>query len=917
MDLKQVLLHPADARPEDAARIGGKAQGLLRLGLAGARVPSWFVVTTEAFQAHLAQGTLAQELDTELAALATLDPAVNFPELERRTAALRQRIESAPLDLELSELITAALPELGAGPLAVRSSMVGEDSATRSFAGQLDTFLFQRSADVPHAVLRCWASAFTARAVAYRALSGEPSALPRMGVVIQRMISGITSGVMFTKNPLSGRTDQALLSACWGTGEGVVSGRCNSDEFVCDQGGHEVLATIADKDTQIVHRQDGTAGTEEVAVPEAQRHQRCLTAAEVATVARAGLRLAEVFGAPLDLEWTFAADGLHFLQARPITARAPVQAAESARAAGAAPLAADAPEGPLTVWDNSNIQESYCGITTPLTFSYARGGYASAYEQLMRIGRLPERVIAEQRPVLHNLLGLLNGRVYYNINNWYRMLSHLPSFRRNKQDMEKMMGLDSPVDFVTDESASLAERLRRIPWLLSVGMRMVVRFASMGREVSRFIAKFDLEYQRIDRRRFVTASFSELLALLAQVKNDLAGRWHTPLINDLYVMMASGRLRRMVERAVGLEAAPRLLANLLGGEAGIESTEPTRQVLQLSAVARSDAGLSVALRSSETTLLTLKKDYPQFAAAIEHFIERYGDRCMGELKLETISLREDPGFLLRLLRGYLDRPDLDADAIAAKERRLRDEAEAELRRAVGVFRFGSALRTVRAARAAVKYRENLRLLRTRVFGLVRDLYRAIGDRLHTAGRLDSARDIFFLTVEEVDSYHAGTAVSADTAALVRARKTEYAEYAALELPHRIETRGAVYHGNKLGQPIAAVVAEPGECELRGIGCYPGIVEAPARIIMNPTDDLALSGRILVTLRTDPGWAPLFPLARGILVERGSSLSHSAILARELGIPAVVGVPGLLRTVRDGDRLRMDGAQGTVKKLETP
>lgn len=927
MALNNPVLFPRDAADGAGDSVGGKAEGLLRLGRAGATVPAWFAVTTEAFSAHLQRAQIEADGTLALAANGSADGSANgspdglvdpknLADLEQRTAALRQRIEQTPLDPQLNEPLAEALAALGPGPYAVRSSMVGEDSKSHSFAGQLDTYLFQRSDDVKDALVRCWASAFSARAVAYRARSGHGDRLPHMGVVVQRMINGRVSGVLFTQNPLSGRSDQALLSACWGIGEGVVSGRCNSDDFVVDHQGREVSATVADKDTQIVHCLDGSPGTQEVPVPDQARRQRCLSHEQVTTLVREGLRLAQGLGMPLDIEWTFDAQGLHILQARPITAAAP-------RSAGTVPasppvdpaLAPGETGGPLTVWDNSNIQESYCGVTTPLTFSYARSGYANAYEQLMRIGRLPEAVIDAQRPLLQNLLGLLSGRVYYNINNWYRMLLHLPAFRRNKQDMEKMMGLDSPVDFISDESTSLGQRLRRIPWLVSVGVRMVLRFANMGTEVAQFIARFDAAYRRIDRKRFASASFSQLMGLIAQVRSEISAHWHTPLINDLYVMMASGRLRRLVERAVGAERAPALIANLMGGEEGIESTEPTRQVLRMSAAARANPVLCARLRDEAVDLPSLRREHPDFAADIDRYIDRYGDRCMGELKLETVSLREDPSFLFRILRGYLDRPDLDADAIAEKERRLRAQAEAELRHAVGALRFGGAMRALRAARAAVKYRENLRLLRTLVFGLVRDLYRAIGDRLAAAGRLASARDVFYLTVEEIDSYHAGTAVSADLAALVRARQAEYATYRSLDLPHRIETRGPVYHGNRLGLPTTEATSEAPTGTLRGTGCYPGIVEAPARIIMNPTDDLSLSGRILVTLRTDPGWAPLFPLARGILVERGSSLSHSAILARELGIPAVVGVPGLLRAVRDGDRLRLDGAQGTVDNLE--
>jgi pyruvate,water dikinase len=893
----------AAAGPE---RIGGKAHGLARLVAAGARVPPFCVITTEAFAEHLGAPGLAPQVEEALRALAALDGTRDRAALEQRAALLRDHIDAAPLPAALAAAVQALLPGLGPGPFAVRSSMVGEDGESRSFAGQLDTYLFQRAEDVPAAVVRCWASAFTARALVYRGRAGEAASLPRMGVVIQQMITGRVSGVMFTSNPTNGRADEVLLSACWGAGEGVVSGRANCDEFTADRAGSELSVHVADKDLQVVRRADGGPGTEEVPVPEAQRSVRCLTRTELQTLVLEGVRLAQTLGGALDIEWTLDAQGVYLLQARPITALA---------ARRSEPTESDCPE---VVWDNSNIQESYCGVTTPLTFSFARGAYASVYEQVMRVADLPEAEIAANRPLLDNLLGLLAGRVYYNINNWYRMLQQLPSFQRNKQDMEKMMGLDSPVDFVTDEPRGLLLKLRRIPRLISLGIRLMRRFSIMDREVQRFIADFESGYQSIasQRPRFHELSFSALMALLRRVDEELLGRWHTPIINDLYVMMSSGRLRRTVERAVGAETAAPLIANLMGGEDGIESTEPTRQIFRLSAMARSQPALRAALMEPACTLSEVRRLSPEFGARLDDYIERYGDRCMGELKLETVSLREDPSFLLRLLRSYLDREDLDVEAIAQKERKLRADAEAQLRSALGALRFGRARKVLSAARTAVKHRENMRLMRTRMFGLVRDLYRALGERLAAAGRLVHPRDVFYLTVQEIKSYYEGTAVSADTRTLSTARKAEYAAFQSLSLLHRIHTRGPVYHGNALGEPTPRPPARgTGSRQLRGTGCYPGVVEAAARIILNPGDDLNLAGKILVTLRTDPGWAPLFPLCRGILVERGSTLSHSAILARELGIPAIVGIPELLRTVQDGERLHLDGSSGLIERLE--
>ncbi|HNN95078.1 MAG TPA: PEP/pyruvate-binding domain-containing protein, partial [Pseudomonadota bacterium] len=310
MAVDSLILHPAEGSHESESFVGGKAAGLLRLHAAGAVVPAWFAVRTEAFLAHLTRAGLSDSGAADSGLMLGQIEGLDLAELERRTAQLRQKIVEAPLDTAISEELRATLPRLGPGPYAVRSSMVGEDSGSHSFAGQLDTYLFQSEEDVPQALLRCWASAFTARAVSYRARSGLATSLPRMGVVVQRMIRGKTSGVMFTRNPLNGRADQILISACWGSGEGVVSGQCSCDEFVGDPTGRELSAKVVDKETQIVHKRDGGPGTEEVAVPDTQRQQRCLSREQVEQLLREGHRLAGALGQPLDIEWTFAEDGL-------------------------------------------------------------------------------------------------------------------------------------------------------------------------------------------------------------------------------------------------------------------------------------------------------------------------------------------------------------------------------------------------------------------------------------------------------------------------------------------------------------------------------------------------------------------------------------------------------------------------------
>jgi len=866
-------------RLTDPSVAGGKAAGLAKLVAAGATVPPFFALEGDRFVAHLERTGLLERFTRELE-----DADADVADV---AASLGEALLATELDATLRDHIAGELSGWGDVPVAVRSSMVGEDSVGQSFAGQLETFLFRRGLDaVCDAVLHCWRSALGERVLVYRLRHEGRLSVPRVGVVIQQMVDGEVSGVVFTAHPVTGRRDHALVTAAWGLGEGVVSGLCNTDEFTIGHDGDEVEHTTADKDLRLVRPADG-AGTHEEPVPQADRGRRCLTVAQAEQVGAEAVRVAVAFGAPQDLEFTFRGDDLFLLQSRPITALPEPENVD----------------GPEVVFDNSNIQESYCGVTTPLTFSFARRAYASVYEQTMRAVSLPQSVIDDHRDMLRNLLGLLRGRVYYNIGNWYRGLLLLPSFGRNKEDMEAMMGLTDPVDLVQSEVLTTGQKLARLPRMLLTLWRLASQFRALPGAVPGFLADFEASYAAADRASFADASFSQLMDTLDLLDERMLGRWHVPIVNDFYVMMATGKLRRLLDE----DLAP-LYAGLMSGEEGIESTEPTKALIRLAAYARSDPSLADAVRSWPEGVDVLEAD-AEFQRQLAAYVERYGDRVMGELKLETVTVRTDPKFVYDCLRGFLDRPDLDPEALASREKALRAEAEG----ALPSGRRGKILAALRKAREAVKNRENMRLARTRMFGLYRDVYRQVGARLHDVGRLDAPDDVFYLTVEELRELHEGTSIAWDLAPIARARRAEYAGYEAKDVPHQVHTRGPGGVGNRLRGPEREPV-DGDATVLEGIGCYPGVVEANLRVILSPDDGLDVQGRILTTVRTDPGWAPLFPAAAGILVERGSTLSHSAVVARELGIPAVVGVPGLLQIVSDGEPVRLDGGTGVVERL---
>ncbi|MET1076637.1 MAG: phosphoenolpyruvate synthase [Pseudomonas sp.] len=879
-------------------QLGGKAANLARLTREGLPVPRWWVLTTEAFQLLLEDNHLSASIEARLKLVGRDNAALEVLALQ-----IQQQVLAAVLPQVLRNQLAEALAGQEQVQFAVRSSVLGEDAQGASFAGQMDSYLFQSGLSaIEQSLLQVAASAFNARALQYRQAKGIALSDIRAAVIVQEMVEGDVSGVMFTAHPVTGSRRHALISAAWGVGEGIVAGICNTDEYSVGLFDDQVAVQLADKDVAVRFDSGSGRGTREVEVDSAQRHARALSDAQVLQLRDQGRQIASLLRFPQDIEWTLRGEQFYILQTRPIT-RLP---------------APSQPSGQRLVFDNSNIQESYCGVTTPLTFSFANRAYATVYEQTMRVIGVSDRQIQAHRDMLDNMLGLIHGRVYYNINNWYRGLLVLPSFKTNKADLERMMGLTDPVDLVQDQQPGLAAKLAKLPQVLRALFLLTRGFRRMDALVGEFRAMFDRAYRSVPRDELHCLSVGELIDEVRRLDRELLQRWTSPIVNDFYVMMMNGRVHRCLV-AAGLEQPEVLQNNLLSGEDGIESTEPTKLLLRMCAYVRTRAELKELIEGADNASLLGRVQVwdPLFHGQCLHYIEQYGDRTMGELKLESITLRQDPSFLFAILKNYLSRPDLTPETLAANEARYRLQAEQLAFETIAQRLGARALRRFKKhlgqLRSAIRNRENMRLARTRMFGLYRDLFLEIGQQLAMDEALALPRDIFYLSLDELYALQDGRAVQTELKSLVSARQAEYAGYEQQDLPHHFWTWGMVYRHNSYEYPHTPVVQAEGD--IRGIGCYPGVVEEKVRLIFSPQDELSLNGQILCTVRTDPGWAPLFPTAGGILVERGSTLSHSAVVARELGIPAIVGIPGITALLRNGERVRMDGAAGTIERLD--
>jgi pyruvate,water dikinase len=761
------------------------------------------------------------------------------------------------------------------GLFAVRSSAVDEDGATHSFAGQLESFLNVSRDEVLDKVRLVWQSGFSERIVLYRKQAGLTLPPPVPAVLVQHMVPSEVAGVAFSADPVSGRRGVVVIAAVRGLGEALVSGARTGDSFHVD-------------------REDRVISNEVV-----EPGNPTLSEAAILEIARLARSAACHFGRPQDIEWAMAGGRLYLLQSRPITSLS---------------RQID-PDGAWQLYDNSNIAESYGGVTTPLTFSFARHVYEEVYHQFVKILRVPERRIEANRDVFGRMLGLVRGHVFYNLLSWYRVLAMLPGFAVNRHFMEQMMGVKEPLpeDVLKDLVGSPRKTtLRDYVEIGGTLAGLIASHVSLPKSIEAFYVRLE-ETLKPGALAAEDLRPDELAAAYRKLQNQLLTRWDAPLINDFFAMIFFGMSRKLVDKWCG-DPDGTLQNDLISCQGGIISAEPAKRMIHLAGLARQSPELLAALQDGSLgDIRNLMTNAPEFQSEYQRYLEKFGDRCLEELKLESATLHDNPLVLLRSigrLAGSPERAAFDRDAVGKSamtrvEKALSGHA---LRRAIFSY-------VIRQTRDRVRDRENLRFERTRVFGRVRRIFVELGKRLYAQDLLERPRDIFYLQAEEALGFVEGTAVTTDLKSLAKLRREEFAEFGDNPPAGRFETRGLVYVGHGFEGKKAMDSEIPSGEESKGLGCCPGIVRARVRVILDPRDARIHPGEILVAPRTDPGWIMLFPSASGLLVEHGSLLSHSAIVAREMGIPAVVSIAGLTSWLQTGDLVELDGSTGRVTRLQ--
>ncbi|MFQ5788697.1 MAG: PEP/pyruvate-binding domain-containing protein, partial [Thermodesulfobacteriota bacterium] len=490
------------------------------------------------------------------------------------------------------------------------------------------------------------------------------------------------------------------------------------------------------------------------------------------------LKVQSFKGMPMDIEFGIENNKIYLLQARPITNLK--KYAE------------------FNVWDNSNIVESYSGVTTPLTFSFIRRAYFAVYWQFCQTIGLDKKTILKNTHVLKNMLGLIQGRVYYNLLNWYRLVSLMPGFKYNKRFMEQMMGVQVIKDFQLsqDSSSKFEKYFVQLPRLFKVGCKMIFAHINLPKKISEFQANFRRIYSYYSQQDYSKMTPEEMLGVYRELEDKILWKWKAPITNDFEAMIFYGLLKTLTVKW-GLDPSGVLQNDLLCGEGGIKSTQVTTQLFYIAREIEKYTQLKSAFlevsAQEALSILRSNKAFFKINEKFKRYLKEYGVRSINEMKLESIPIKDNPIFCIATIQNYLRNTVPDPTKQEKHERAIRQKAESDLQQKLknqkifliipklGLYRW-----VLNNARRAIKNRENQRFCRTEAYSLIRTIMRAIGRQWQDKGIIDNAEDIFYLEIDEIGSFIEGKPLCKDFKKQIALRKKEFERYETITLPDHIE-----------------------------------------------------------------------------------------------------------------------------------
>ena len=720
------------------------------------------------------------------------------------------------------------------GLVSVRSSASAEDGAEVSFAGQFHTELGLCLSEIPSAVERVCAVPKSEGFIEYCKANGIAPERITVCAIVQKMISADISGVIFTINP-QGILNETVVVIGRGTGDNVVEDRAPTSTYYYNT-------------TDGLYYSEQTDNSPEI------------SEAVLKELVESSAQIKELFEHECDIEFAIKNDEIFILQARPITSMKCTS--------------------PL-VLDNSNIVESYPGITLPLTQSFIRTAYYRVFRSvLLRLTHEP-KTVSMIDDILRNMVDAASGRIYYRISNWYDVILFLPFSQKIIPVWQEMLGVKNKS--VTSQLA------RRIGFVTHV--KVTLSFVRLIFACPRLMKKLDVEFQ-------------EMICLFKSVDLDLAGaeeillhyqnlldkvteKWDLTLVNDMYTFIFTGLLKSR------LKSKPAEANRLISGLNGIESMKPVTELVKLSQYAKESGELARLKRIHNAADFDEYMKDGRLAQGLAAYIERYGDRNAEELKLESLTFRTNPELLAQKIVQYAEAGTKLPEASEQKN------APRGLCRAFA-----------KRAAVGIKNREKSRLNRSRLYGMMRSMMLKVGEELSAAGVISAPRDIFYLEYSEVE---AAVKSGKDMRGAAQQRRELYQRFERLPAYTRLIFAEKVF--DRAPKSIGGMETSYAISMLEGTPCSAGKARGEVLVVTDPASCPDTTGKIIVAKMTDPGWVFLIVGAAGIITEKGSLLSHTAIISRELKKPAVVGVDGAAGILKNGEVVEVDGESGRITVIK--
>jgi pyruvate,water dikinase len=888
---------PFNSAEASLEKVGGKALNLVRLTRAGFAVPPGFIISTDAYREFVSVNRWLPPILSGTADLSVDDAAA----LERASAQIRASFAAGKMPEEIEAAIRAAYAEFENRPVAVRSSATAEDLPDLSFAGQQDTYLNVVGAEhLIEAVINCWSSLWTARAIGYRIRNAIDHNEAALAVIVQEMVQSEASGVLFTVNPLTGLRSESVIDATIGLGEALVSGQVQPDHYVVDTLSRRIVTkTLGAKKISTRGKTGGGVET----IEENAEARQSLPDEEILQLARLGGQIQKEYGFPQDIEWALAKNQLYVLQSRPITSLYPLPKESF---------------DPLIIWFSFGTVQGILGAITPLGQDAIRMAFSGAgklfdaqirYDQTEVLVPAGERLWIRISDVLRHPLG---ARVYKTA-----LGLGEPSVRQILQGLANEPRLGTGKGHLS---------------LSTVGALLGFILPIIGHGVS---AMHDPQKARSNFQNYIENQLvppqitgENKFTRLAQRLQFMYGQMFTAIYRLL------PRFIPLLGPAVAsLNLLPRLAGNEKEAQAdhgfsatalevtrGLPNNVTTEMDLALwrtaNIIRQDQDSFGTFIDSDARTLAAryLNGTLPEAAQmAIADFMKQYGMRGVGEIDLGQPRWREEPTSIMQTLQSYLQiTPDMAPDVLFEKGAKA---AEAAIERLATQARNRTAGRIkenmVRALgariRALMGQRESPKFFIVRIMGMIRNELLASGQEFADEGIIEQPQDLFFLHFHELQAL--ANQDSRDWKKLIVERRAIYErENRRKQIPRVLVSDGrAFYEG-------IGVLADT-DTVITGSPVSPGVAEGIVHIIFDPRGAQLAPGEILVCPGTDPAWTPLFMAAGGLITEVGGMMTHGSVVAREYGIPAVVGVYQATNRLKDGQRIRVDGTAGKIVVLE--